>query len=207
MKNRVTDRKVFERYLTITEERKLSRTVAQFADVYARRDAAWMKLLRQTGIRVGSLAGLTVGEARQALRTHYLDVSDAHAKGGHGYSVFATKPARRALQALLAIRRELGHALATDEPLIVSRHRRGLSVRSFQARLQKWRREAGLPVDASPHWFRHTLAKRVLEQSTAPPASALRIVQLALGHRNSRSTEIYTLPCREDLETALEEAS
>lgn len=205
MKNRITNRRVFERYLTHAEEKKLFAAVARFAGVYARRDHAWMTLMRQTGIRVGAMAGLTVGDARQALRTHYLVLDDDHAKGGWGYSVYVGKKARKSLQALLRIRKAMGHGLIPDEPLVVSRHGQGLSVRSFQARMALWRDEAGLDVEASPHWFRHTLAKRILSESTA--RNPVRIVQLALGHRDDRSTAVYTLPDREDVELAMEEAS
>ena len=41
-------RQVFERYLTVVEERRLLAHVAQFADLQARRDHAWMRALRQT---------------------------------------------------------------------------------------------------------------------------------------------------------------
>ena len=67
MLNAITQRAVFERYLTEGEERQLMKHVGRFGDELSRRDAAWMDLLRQTGIRVGSMAGLTVEAGDVAL--------------------------------------------------------------------------------------------------------------------------------------------
>lgn len=195
-------RAVFTRYLKRDEEKRLLAHVGQFADIQARRDHAWMRLLRHTGIRVGSAAGITVDDARDALARQRLRLR--RAKGGNAYEVPVNRDARSALRDLLKVRREQGHPMVGEDPLIMSRKRRGLSVRSFQARMQQWVRSAGLEVEATPHWFRHTLAKRVMAQSTA--ADPRSIVQGALGQRSPQSTVVYTMPDREDVERALEEA-
>ena len=198
-------RQIFTRYLTQSDERQLMSTVKQHADIYARRDAAWMQLLRQTGIRVGTLAGLNVHHAHDAAREGRLTYGDAIAKRGRGGSVYVNKKARAALRDLLRIRRELGYAAIPDEALIMSRKHRRMSVRSFQDRMRTWCTIAGLNVEASPHWFRHTLAKRIQKQSTA--ADPRGVIGGVLNHANPRSTMIYTLPDREDEALAMEEAS
>lgn len=199
-------RKVFERYLTVSDERCLFMTVKKYAGLLPSRDYAWMRLLRQTGLRVETMAGLTVYDARQALRTQYLDVRPEIAKRGMGGKVYITKAGRAALTDLLRIRRAQGHAEIQDDPLVMSRQKgKGLSIRSYQSRMTHWVRLAGLNVQASPHWFRHTLAKRIMRQSTAQDPRG--IVQGALLHRSVNSTAVYTMPDREDIETALEEAS
>jgi site-specific recombinase XerC len=68
-----------------------------------------------------------------------------------------------------------------------------------------WREHTGLPVEASPHWLRHTLAKRIIARSTA--RNPLGVVQHALGHHSLNSTGIYTAPDRDELARALEEAA
>lgn len=204
MTSRVCKRAVFERYLTKAEEARLFKHVGQFSGVLARRDHAWMLLLRHTGIRVSSLAGLTVGDARSAIALRSLTLRHEHAKGGRGYEVACNKDAISALRTLLSVRREMGHMQIDDHPLVCSVRGSALSVRSFQARFSEWRSEAGLAVEASPHWLRHTLAKRLIAQSTA--RNPLSIVQAALGHRDLSSTGIYTLPDREELALAMEEA-
>ncbi len=194
----------FGRYLRPHEERQLLRTVRRCDDVLARRDYEWMRLLRHTGLRIGTLTGLTVGHADEALRTGYLTYEAEIAKRGIGGRIYLNRQARAAIKGLLKIRREMGHANVPDAPLVMSRKRRGLSVRSCQARMRQWVEAAGLDVAATPHWFRHTLAKRILATSTA--REPLRIVQAALGHRNISSTAVYTRPDRDEVARAIEEA-
>jgi integrase/recombinase XerC len=199
------DRKVFERYLTVQEEKCLFKTVTQYQCILSRRDAAWMMLMRQTGIRVETMAGLMVGDVSQALKEGYLEHRPEITKRDQGGKSFLTKKARKALRDLLAIRREQGYAENPDAPLVYSRNHQRMTIRTYQARMQHWRDKAGLQVGASPHWFRHTLAKRLMQQSTAKDPRG--VVQAALNQRDPRSTLVYTLPDREDIERAMEEVS
>ena len=164
-----------------------------------------MRVLRQTGIRIGALAGLTVHDAREGLRKGYLYLRPAIQKRHQGHSVHLTKKAKIALKDLLKVRRAMGYGESPEESLIMSRNHRPMSVRSFQARMRKWCDAGGLNVAATPHWFRHTLAKRLVAQSTA--VDPIGIVQAALGHRSRNSTGVYAMPDREAVAEALEEAS
>ncbi len=193
----------FERYLTEAEERKLFAAVKSRSGILAERDHAWMRLLRATAMRVGALSKLTCGHAREALRSGYLELEPAIQKRKVGHRILVTKKCRKALQDLLRIRRELGHPETPDAPLIMSRNHKGMSVRSFQARMQMWREAAGLDVAASPHWWRHTVAKRLMKQSTA--ADPRGVVQGVLGHKNPNSTAVYTRPDRDDIDDAMQE--
>jgi len=195
----------FNRFLTQAEERKLFSHMRQFAGPLAARDRAWMRLARNTGLRVGTLAGLTVGDARDALAGGYLAIRSDIAKRKQAHTVRLNKAAAASLRALLKIRREMGFAESDDAPLIVSRNHRALSVRSFQARMRKWVKSAGLPVAATPHWFRHTLAMRLMRNSTAVDPRG--VVQSALGHRDINSTAVYTRPSREDVDRAMDEVA
>jgi len=196
---------VFTRYLTAAEERQLFKAVGQYADPLARRDHAWMRALRYTGVRVRAFSRLTVLDANQALRTGYLQLSAEIQKGSRAHTVYLTRKARVAFRDLLRVRRDMGHAPVDDAPLVMSRNHRPLSVRSYQVRMQHWCQLAGLDVQASPHWWRHTLAKRLIARSEA--RDPLGIVQGALGHRSRNSTAVYVLPDREDVELAMELAS
>lgn len=202
MLNRITKRTVFDRYLTEAEEKKLLRHVGQYADVLAQRDAAWMTLARQAGLRVGSLAALTVGDAKAALRSGRLTLADDQVKGHRGYEVPVNSVARKALGKLLQVRADMGYKPLPDAPLIMSRNQRGMSVRSYQSRMAFWVMDCGLPVKASPHWLRHTLARRIMDRSEARDPQG--IVQVALGHRSRESTAVYTLPTREEVTDDLE---
>ncbi len=198
-------RKVFHRYFTVADERQLFAAMSKLSDIYARRDLEWMRFLRQTGIRVETLAGLNVHDGRQALATKYLDLRPEITKRGQGGRVFLTNKARTALTALLKIRREMGFADSPDEPLIFSRKHKRMSIRAYQERTRHWCKAAELDVEASPHWFRHTLAKRIMKNSTAEDPRG--VVQAALNHASITSTSVYTMPDREDVERAMEEAS
>lgn len=204
-------RKVFERYLKEDEERKLFATVKRQAgrdtqhQLLALRDHAWLRLLRNTGIRVGTLAGLNVADARQALASNYLQIRPEIAKRGQGGKVFCNRAALKALRTLLAVRKRQGAPEKPEQPLVLSRKHARMAVRSYQQRMQLWVRDAGLDVQASPHWLRHTLAKRVMKNSTAEDPRG--IVQGALGHTNASSTWVYTMPDREDVEATLEQVA
>ena len=198
-------RRIFERYLRPEEERRLFTIIGQHGGIHARRDLAWMRVLRQTGIRIGTLHGLNVADAWEAIRTHYLTLSPEISKGGVSGRIFVTKRGRVALRQLLQIRREQGHVEQLDAPLVLSRHRRRMSIRVYQHRMRHWCQLAGLDVDATPHWWRHTLAKRIMQGSTARDPRG--VVQVQLNHADIRSTAIYTLPDRDDIEQALEEVS
>lgn len=201
-----TDKTItFERFLTENEERQLLRTVAQYGHILARRDLHWMRLLRQTGIRVGTLAGLTVHDARNAIAGKRLVLRDEICKGGRGYTLPLNKKAMAALRGLVRIRTEQGYPLINEHPLIMSRKRNALAIRSFQQRMAKWVKLAGLEVQATPHWWRHTMGRRVIDRSTSP--NPQRIAQSVLNHANIATTSIYTQPSREDLERAMEEVS
>ncbi len=136
------------------------------------------------------------------VRNHRLHLVDEHAKGRRGYEVPLNTRAMASLKALVKIRADMGYGAHPDQPLVMSRNHRGMSVRSYQARMAMWVAEAGLQVSASPHWLRHTLAKRVMARSEARDPQG--IVQVVLGQRSRESTVIYTLPDRETVEDALE---
>ncbi|MCP3868331.1 MAG: tyrosine-type recombinase/integrase [Gammaproteobacteria bacterium] len=197
-------KRVFRRYLTSAEERQLFGHISSMSGIYARRDHAWMRLLRQTGIRVGTLAGLNVFDARQGMSTKYLDLRPEITKRRQGGRVFLTKKGRTALGDLLKIRKEMGYGEAADDPLIYSRKHQRMSIRNYEARMRYWCESASLEVSASPHWLRHSLAKRIMHTSTSDDPRG--VVQAVLGHRSIASTVIYTVPDKEEVELAMEEA-
>lgn len=204
-RNAAAPRATFDRYLTRREERTLLAHVAKHAGLYARRDHAWIRLLRHSGIRLGTLRGLTVGDARAALATRKLRAADEHAKGGRGYDVPVSMATDAALRDALKVRRAMRLPDDDDAPLFCSRLGKAMAERTFQQRMQLWRMSAGLQVSASPHWLRHTFAKRV--HAATEHRDPVAVVQQLLGHHSRKSTEIYTLPDREDLERAVEAGS
>lgn len=198
------ERKVLERALTRAEEQQLLDHVGALRDALAQRDHGWMRYLRFTGLRISAFAALTVGDARQALRTKYCRALGA--KGAPAYQVFHNEQAREAVRDLLRVREAMSGEAdpPAAAPLVLNRRGRRLSVRSYQARMQAWVAAAGLPVAASPHWWRHTRGRRIVQNSTA--REPLLIVQRQLGHCSLSSTGIYSAPDREEFEHAMEAA-
>lgn len=203
--NPVSARKVFCRYLSEREEAQLFKHVGQFAGTYARRDLAMMQLMRYTGIRVGTLCRLTIGDAMAALRDKHLALASDKVKGRKAYTVFLGTKAAAALSALIQLRKN-AKCIVPDHPLCAARAKklRPMTVRAVQLRMSKWVMSAGLSVDATPHWLRHTLAKRLMARSTAEDPQL--IAQFALGHSDRRSTAIYTMPDKEAMQLAMEES-
>lgn len=194
----------FERYLTRSEEKHLLAHIAKHVGLYAQRDHAWIRLARHTGLRIGSIGGLTVGMAKQAIAARQLHVANEIAKGRRGYDLPLNSKAEQALRDLLKIRRAMRQPDDEDAPLICSRLGTPLSERSFQHRLQVWRESAGLPVEVSPHWLRHTFAKRLI--ATSEHRDPQGVVQALLGQSSRNSTVVYTLPDREELKRDSEAA-
>lgn len=199
---------VFEKFLTETEEARLMKCVAAASGWQARRDACALRLMRSTGLRVGTLVGLTVADAREGISTGRLVLRDSICKRGKGYPVQVTEKTRAALRGLLTIRKDLGLGWPPDAPLLVSRTTatggQGMSVRAVQMRVRYWADRAGLAPGITPHWLRHTLGQRLMRNSTAQ--NPLLIVNRALGHGCLDSTLIYTRPTREDVRLALLES-
>lgn len=195
---------MMRRYLTEDEQQRLLKTITNSAAAHARRDSACIRLLRSTGLRVGEFTSLTVGDARDALRTRYLFIPRVRRKGGkQDHSVLVTREAEQALRDLLALRADAGTVLRETDPLVLSRKGGAMTVRAWQHRFKVWARAAGLPDEVSPHWMRHTRGMNIMRRSTSNDPRG--IVQAALGHASISSTGIYTQPSREEVEAQLEQ--
>lgn len=197
---------VFRKYWTDAEEAKLFRTIRSRMSPAARRDAAWLSLLVKTGLRIGEFSRLTAPDATAALESRWLFVPRENRKKDRNgkaidHQVPVTGPVKHALDELLRILWLDGwNTKDGATPLVASREGKALSVRSYQARIAYWCKEAGVP-DGSPHFARHTRAMRIYRNSTS--ADPLGVVQAALGQRSRASTSIYAGVTKEDLQREL----
>lgn len=187
---------VIHRYFTEAEQTQLLRAVQRVNSREARRDAAWIALLRDSGMRIGELAKMQPAAARLALERGWLFIPKAHRKGKRrDHNILVTDSIRKDLQQLLAVRPEFSRDDAPDAPLIYSRRLTAMSIRGFQDRFAFWASEAG--IKGSPHWMRHTRAMNIMRRSTSNDPRG--IVQAALGHDDISSSGIYTQMSKEDL--------
>lgn len=150
------------------------------------RDKAILELLFSTGLRVSELTSLNRDQID--LKTREFGIIG---KGGKQRLVFISKEAAEYLGRYLRSRMD------KSKPLFI--HNRGkndimtndekmrLSVRSIQRLMKHYIRLAKIPVDATPHTLRHSMATDLLRAG-----ADLRSVQELLGHKNIATTQIYT---------------
>ncbi len=148
----------------------------------ALRDAAMMELLYATGVRVGELCGLDVGDVDRPRR-----LIRVLGKGAKERSVPFGIPADRALSGWLDVGRpQLAGATSGAAVFLGARGARidqRAVRRTVHARLAK---VEGAP-DLGPHALRHTAATHLLEGG-----ADLRTVQELLGHATLATTQLYT---------------
>ena len=159
------------------------------------RDYALLELLAGTGLRIGELLALTVGDVEINDRSGKVIVR----RGKHsGYrEVPLTSDVRKALTAYL----EQDHPDNANAAAPLWIGARGqLRHRSSVIRLlEKYALQSGLePVN--PHAFRHTFATRYLN---AHPGDPRGLTQL-LGHHSLDTVMIYTEPTLQELTARME---
>jgi integrase/recombinase XerC len=147
------------------------------------RDRAILELLYASGLRVGELVGLDVGD---------LDLDGglvrALGKGNKERIVPFGSEARRALEAYLAERPRTARGAGGREPALFLNQRGGrLTARSVHALVSRY--AAGLPERrrAHPHTLRHSFATHLLGSG-----ADLRSIQELLGHESLSTTQKYT---------------
>ncbi|QZA80875.1 site-specific integrase [Deefgea piscis] len=204
------------RDLTEDELRRLFKCLKNHrADPLARRDLAVYQFLNETGLRINEFAQTTKGDARQWIQNARLFIAASRRKGvrtqagrieRRDHSYLLNQTASNALRELLTLNeqqmRSQGDLWDDDCPLVVAKTGAALSVRSYQARLQGWANQAGLPAGISPHCFRHTVAQRTRRQTVA--SDPFLQVAYKLGQSARASAMLYSKPSRQELEAEAE---
>jgi len=177
----------------------LQRRIAEAGDAGARelalRDAAAVELLYSSGLRVGELCGLDVGDVdweRGLVRVL--------GKGAKERTVPVGGPARRALQEWIAARGLLAGPDA-GQALFVGAHGRRIDQRVVRRLVHDALAVVPEAPDLGPHGLRHAMATHLLEGG-----ADLRSVQEMLGHSSLQTTQIYTHVSDERLREAFRRA-
>jgi integrase/recombinase XerC len=147
------------------------------------RNRAILETLYSTGMRVGELAGMNVGD---------LDFGKGLARvTGKGnkerLAPIGDKALRCVRHYLNKRRREKGTDDEQKAPLFLNRLGGRLTSRSIARLLDKVNRQLGLVRSITPHGFRHTFATHMLDAG-----ADLRMVQELLGHASLSTTQRYT---------------
>lgn len=195
-----------KRALSPEEQRRIVAAADGQRDLFARRDAAWMKALLASGCRVTEFSLITVADAEAAIQIRRLVIPAEHRKGGtRAHVVLVTAALMEALQDLLAVHREMSPGGQGSAPLVINKYGHRLSVRSFQKRVAYWAERAGIPRSVSPHWFRHSLAFNIMRRSEAQDPR--QVVKAHFGHVDIRTSGEYTQPTEAEVLAALEKAT
>lgn len=154
------------------------------------RNIAIVLLLRHTGIRVGELSNLRLGDIDISERRGLLLVRAG--KGDKDRRLPLNRDVRRALERYLETRPQVD-----DDHLFIGQRGQPLQSQGVQLLVAKYARRAGL-ADVTPHILRHSFAKHILDAG-----EDLATVQRLLGHERLETTAIYTQPTARDLEQAV----
>ncbi len=146
-----------------------------------------MELFFSTGLRVSELVSLNREQIN--LKTREFGVIG---KGGRSRVVFITKHAAEWVDKYLKFRTDIYkplfiRSLRPKEEIGLTDEKVRLTARSVQNIVKKYVRQANLPVAATPHTLRHSMANDLLQRELI-----FRSVQELLGHKNIATTHIYS---------------
>ena len=150
------------------------------------RDRAILELLFSTGLRVSELTRLNRDQIN--LNTREFGVIG---KGGKARVVYISKRAVIYIDKYLKTRSDKDRPLfiryGGKKDIINEEEKMRLTPRSIERMVKHYVRLAKLPVDATPHTLRHSMATDLLRSG-----ADIRSVQEMLGHKNIATTQIYT---------------
>jgi integrase/recombinase XerC len=160
------------------------------------RDAAMLELLYATGIRVGELVALDVGNVdRERNLVRVLG------KGRKERSVPFGHPAARAIDRWLTAGRPSLVAEGAGAALFVGARGRRIDQRAVRTLVHRRIAEVPGAPDIGPHGLRHSAATHLLEGG-----ADLRAVQELLGHASLATTQLYTHVTTDRLRRAYQQA-
>ena len=174
------------RVLTEAEQKRILAVVAQTK--HASRNRMAFILSYQAGMRVGEIAGLTVGDVFEADGTGYRTVrsqirlSSEITKGGHARVVFVSDRLRKEIE---RYRATLGETLKPGRPLLMTQKRTAFSANTLCQLMGDLYEQAGLE-GATSHSGRRWFITRLAHSGI----SAKVIMQLA-GHKHLTTTQRY----------------
>jgi|GEM_PF-558482 len=163
------------------------------------RDYPLFMLALETGMRAGTLAGLTVGDVRDSAGKcrKRLRLRPEIVKGGYAYTVPLRRSVREVMDAYLKERDG-----KPGEPLFPSRKgSEFMTVRALQHAWRHWQAEAGWEQTYRLHSARHYAVTRMAERIGNP-----LIVKALAGHQSISTTQRYAHPSEDALLEAVEGA-
>jgi integrase/recombinase XerC len=152
-------------------------------DLLGARDRALMELFYSSGIRLGELTGLNVGDI-----SFSQGLLKVRGKGKKERIVPVGGPALSAIQSYLKILAGVSaNRVIQDGPLFVNSRGGRLTSRSVARIVDKVVRISGISRKISPHALRHSFATHLMNAG-----ADLRAIQELLGHESLSTTQKYT---------------
>jgi site-specific recombinase XerD len=171
-------------------KREVDRLIREAEKHGNKRNLAVILTLRHTGLRVGELCNLRLGDLSISERKGSLLVRGG--KGDKDRTLPLNNDARQVLSAYLEVRPK-----SADDHLFIGQRGQPLQTQAVQLIVRKYAQRAGLS-GVTPHILRHSFAKHVLDAG-----EDLATVSRLLGHERLETTAIYTQPNANDLEVAV----
>lgn len=150
------------------------------------RDAAIVKLILYTGLRVGEIIQLRISDLSLDERKGIVIVREG--KGTKRREVPLNTKARKSLLDYLQSRPTID-----NDFLFLGQRNEGIRSRTVQRAVQRFSGRADL-TNVTPHVLRHTFAKSLIDKGVS-----MDKVAFILGHSNINTTRIYTTPGIMDL--------
>jgi integrase/recombinase XerD len=175
--------------LSVAEARRLVNAADRFT-VMGQRDSAVLELLYGTGIRLGECMRLDTTDVE--LSQGELLVRDG--KGRQDRKVPLSGEAARALDLYLRCSRPVLLRDVRERALVLNEHGRRITRMGLYLLVRRYGALAGIKSRVFPHGLRHTYATHLLRGG-----AGIREVQELLGHKQLRTTEIYTRVDTSDL--------
>lgn len=179
-----------------SQARLLLEQPAKLSTAEARRDKAMLELLYASGMRVGELVALNLGD---------VDTENGYVRclgKGRKERLIPIYPQAAAAVAeyITEVRPQLAHK--KDEPaLFLNPRGERLTRQGFWQKIKEYAKSANLDTRISPHTLRHSFATHMLSGG-----ADLRSVQEFLGHANIATTQVYTRLTTEHIRRSYEKS-
>ncbi len=181
--------------LTQSEQKLILRVTAKHP-----RDHAIISMALGTGLRIGELLGLNVGDVFTPTGTPRTRVHIRHevAKGRRAGDVFLPDRLVAKLERFWKWKKRRGEGLDATAPLFCAQSGRRLSKRRVQFAWREWQRRAGFDRLYSFHAIRHSAVTNVYRATRD-----LFLAQRFARHVSPLTTTIYTHPSDDEMRTRL----
>ncbi|HYE22529.1 MAG TPA: tyrosine-type recombinase/integrase [Verrucomicrobiae bacterium] len=163
------------------------------ADKKAKRSYCMWRLDLNTGMRLGELISLNVGQVEGQSGFEVLG------KGKKLRFVPLNKEMQEHIKEYLKWKRWKKEPCQFDSPLFLSRNGKRITKAAAINDFKKWIKNAGIKGDFTPHACRHTVGTGLWKKT-----GDLKKIKDLLGHSRLDTTNIYTHSTKEDLQKAAE---